>query len=247
MIRTPTRGDGMLNEPSTRAHRFEARRLSVRLGFVAAAVLAVVAAALAGTQPLSVVASLSSGGDPGITAVDGGGPQTSGEPPAQWQNHHHWDDPWWPLPHPLAGGPDSPSPYPWPQPMPPPNGAGAPATALGGPPGGPSIPGATSLAPQATGDAPGGGVARPTRDPVAAGPGEATTGLGDPVDPTTPAPAPATPVVTPIAAPVPVPASNEEDVSSSAAYHRSLMLSGLGGLIVAVAGFAIISYRRRHW
>lgn len=244
MIRTPIRGDGMLNEPSTRAHRFEARRISVRLAFVGAAVLAVVGAAATGAQPLSVVASLSSGGDHGITAADGGGPQASGEPPADWQDHHHWGDPWWPSPHPHAGGPGSPSPYPWPpSPIVPPNGAGAPAAGLGAPPGGPQIPDPSTPASQGT--APDGGVAGPARDPVAAGTGLPTTGLGDPVDATTPAHRPTAPTVAPVAAPVR--AAEEQDVTSSAAYRRSLVLSGLAGLVLAATGLTMVAMRRRHW
>ncbi|MEH1124659.1 hypothetical protein [Micromonospora sp. CPCC 206061] len=235
----------MLNEPSTRAHRFEARRISVRLAFLGAVVLAVVGAAIAGAQPLSVIASLSSGSGDGITATDGGGPQASAEPPADWQDHHHWDDPWPPSPHPSGEESDSPSPYPGPPTpiAPPPNGAEAPAAGLGAPPAGPPIPGASSPASAST--TPGGGVAGPIRDPVAGGPGKPTTGLGDPVDPTTSGPRPATPAVTPVVAPVR--AAEEEDVGSSTAYRRSLVLSGLAGLVLAATGLTMVGIRRRRW
>lgn len=248
------------NKRSRRAHSRGSHNPFVRAALTAS-VLVAVALAAAGAQPI-VTASASDGGH------DAGSPsgRGTGGPNPDWHLYHRWMDPAWPGAEgaPRADGPPPaytwpPVPDPWPTPL------DTSAPAPGGPPFGeapgvpPGAPPRDAPHPNPTGSGqdtspPGGepdpGTAQtptpaPSREPVVAGPGTPTLGLGDPVtDP--PSTASAMPT-----APTP-PGSNQNrvldrDASDTDGYRRSLIYSGLLGLALAVVGITMVTKRRRRW
>ncbi|MEJ3742305.1 hypothetical protein WEI85_03280 [Actinomycetes bacterium KLBMP 9797] len=229
-------------------------------------VLVIVALAAVSAQPM-VAASVSEDGDASVVdsvASADGGPSGA----ASWQFYHHRDDPAWPKAQRRSdGGPattpppaGTPSGYPWPPPAEPwPFNPHAPWSARH-PPGGPPSVGVPLGAPNGdtpsspSGNTPGddtpgedplaggpGGdpVATPSREPVAGGPGTPPLGLGDPVDDPSLAPSPTSPGAPPQAL--------DRDGSASPGYRRSLLYSGLLGLILAIIGLTIVMRHRRHW
>jgi hypothetical protein len=205
----------------------------------------------------------------GPSGASSDGP-SGAEGSSDWHLYNHWTDPSWPLPDQLRGHepggapwPTSTSGYGWTPPVLPP---GLPPTAP--PTGLPTAP-PTGLPPSASSpsaDPPSADVAEtpepgaapnvprpgapgspaPTgepgaRDPVAAGPQDPDLGLGDPVDPPSPTPLPAT------TTPVPPGQATPPILNAASDYQRTLIFSGALGLALAAIGFAMISVRRRRW
>lgn len=205
----------------------------------------------------------------GTAVSDAGNGSTDGGT-GNWHSYHHRVAPAWPEVRPQSdGGPDAPrspaapsgypgplsSPIPlpgWPAPIGVPSGAptGIPHGDMpgNGPPSGrlpdddappADPPGADPADAEPLPGSGGRPTGTPSRDPVAAGPGTPTLGLGDPVDDPLPNPGATRPDKPSQAL--------DRDARASEGYRRSLIYSGLLGLILAIIGLTIVVRHRRRW